>query len=181
MSVLQHILQVILVIVVEQFLDQLYVTKISDEAKVAALEYIGGANVDKYRSAVKDPKDILALYDITSFKDAKNGQEEKDVDLEQIKKQFGTNIYDSREIYYKANDRWYNDYDEAIAGGDNRDKKAPIYTKFSFSEAEVTKGYNAVIGLNSKDDMLDALTYAFGSSKKATTFYNILKGKKGYK
>ena len=165
----------------EQFLDQLYVTKISDEAKVAALEYIGGANVDKYRSAVKDPKDILALYDITSFKDAKNGQEEKDVDLEQIKKQFGTNIYDSREIYYKANDRWYNDYDEAISGGDNRDKKAPIFTKFNFSEAEVTKGYNAVIGLNSKDDMLDALTYAFGSSKKATTFYNILKGKKGYK
>lgn len=165
----------------EQFLDQLYVTKISDEAKVAALEYIGGANVDKYRSAVKDPKDILALYDITSFDDAKEGQTEKDVDLEQIKKQFGTNIYDSREIYYKANDRWYNDYDEAIAGGDNRDKKAPIFTKFSFSEAEVTKGYNAVIGLNSKDDMLDALTYAFGSSKKATTFYNILKGKKGYK
>lgn len=165
----------------EQFLDQLYVTKISDEAKVAALEYIGGVNVDKYRSAVEDPKDILALYDIASFKDAKNGQEEKDVDLEQIKKQFGTNIYDSREIYYKANDRWYNDYDEAIAGGDNRDKKAPIFTKFSFSEAEVTKGYNAVIGLNSKDDMLDALTYAFGSSKKATTFYNILKGKKGYK
>lgn len=165
----------------EQFLDQLYVTKISDEAKVAALEYIGGVNVDKYRSAVSDPKDILALYDITSFKDAKNGQEEKDVDLEQIKKQFGTNIYDSREIYYKANDRWYNDYDEAIAGGDNRDKKAPIFTKFNFSEAEVTKGYNAVIGLNSKDDMLDALTYAFGSSKKATTFYNILKGKKGYK
>lgn len=170
----------------EQFLDQLYVTKISDEAKVAALEYIGGVNVDKYRSAVSDPKDMLALYDITSFDDAKEGQVEKDVDIEQIKKQFGVDWYKAHEVYNKAKDNWSYNIEDVIDASTNptsREATVKNLTRWGFTDSEIIGGYNAIIGYGNakKDVQLELLTNYFGSKKKAEKFYGVKEGLKDYR
>jgi len=160
-----------------KMLDQLIADKgTSAKQDVALMEYIAGVDMSKYKKATSEPSKQLALYKIKN--DATKGKEN---DLEQIQKEFKEDVYGAREIYYKSEGDWNYNIDDVIDNGKNRDKKVSVYKKFGLSEEDIVKGYNATIGYNKKEDLMAALTDAFGSKKKATTFYNILKGKKGYK
>lgn len=157
-----------------KMIDQLVADKgTSAKQDVALMEYIAGVDMSKYEKATSEPSKQLALYKIKNDANKNN--------IEQIQKEFKEDVYGAREIYYKSEGDWNYNIDDVIDNGKNRDKKVPVFERFEFSDKEITQGYNAVIGLNNKDDMINALTYALGSKKKATTFYNILKGKKGYK
>ena len=160
-----------------KMLDQLVADKgTSAKQDVALMEYIAGVDMSKYKKATNEPSKQLALYKIKN--DATKGKEN---DLEQIQKEFKEDVYGAREIYYKSEGDWNYNIDDVIDNGKNRDKKVSVYKKFGLSEEDIVTGYNATIGYNKKEDLMAALTDAFGSKKKATTFYNILKGKKGYK
>lgn len=160
-----------------KMLDQLIADKgTSAKQDVALMEYIAGVDMSKYKKATSEPSKQLALYKIKN--DATKGKEN---DLEQIQKEFKENVYGAREIYYKSEGDWSYNIDDVIDNGKNRDKKVSVYKKFGLSEGDIVKGYNATIGYNKKEDLMAALTDAFGSKKKATTFYNVFKGKKGYK
>lgn len=160
-----------------KMLDQLVADKgTSAKQDVALMEYIAGVDMSKYKKATSEPSKQLALYKIKN--DENKGKEN---DLEQIQKEFKEDVYGAKEIYYKSEGDWSYNIDDVIDNGKNRDKKVPVYKKFGLSEEDIVNGYNATIGYNKKEDLMAALTDAFGSKKKATTFYNILKGKKGYK
>lgn len=160
-----------------KMLDQLVADKgTSAKQDVALMEYIAGVDMSKYKKATSEPSKQLALYKIKN--DENKGKEN---DLEQIQKEFKEDVYGAREIYYKSEGDWSYNIDDVIDNGKNRDKKVSVYKKFGLSEEDIVKGYNATIGYNKKEDLMAALTDAFGSKKKATTFYNVYKGKKGYK
>ena len=157
-----------------KMLDQLVADKgTSAKQDVALMEYIAGVDMSKYKKATSEPSKQLALYKIKNDANKNN--------IEQIQKEFKEDVYGAREIYYKSEGDWSYNIDDVIDNGKNRDKKVSVYKKFGLSEEDIVKGYNATIGYNKKEDLMAALTDAFGSKKKATTFYNILKGKKGYK
>ena len=157
-----------------KMLDQLIADKgTSAKQDVALMEYIVGVDMSKYKKATSEPSKQLALYKIKNDANKNN--------IEQIQKEFKEDVYGAREIYYKSEGDWSYNIDDVIDNGKNRDKKVSVYKKFGLSEEDIVKGYNATIGYNKKEDLMAALTDAFGSKKKATTFYNILKGKKGYK
>ena len=148
---------------------------------MAFVENVLKADMSNYKKAVKNDSDALYLYNVLNTKNAKNGETEKEADLALIQKRMGGNIYDAREVYAKANGSWNENVSNVISNGTNREAKVKTFKNFKFSDKEITAGYNAVIGITKKDDMIAALTNEFGSASKATTFYNILKGKKGYK
>ncbi|MBR5202652.1 MAG: hypothetical protein IKW45_05255 [Clostridia bacterium] len=105
----------------------------------------------------------------------------KEAQMNALSKTFGLSGTKLHETYYKANGKWNDSMDEAIESGENREKKVETFKKFKFSEKEIIDGYNSVIGITKKEEMISALTEVFGSKQKATTFYKILKGAKGYK
>ena len=149
---------------------------------LAILENVRSVNFDDYKKAANNNADkTLYLYSLLKSENAKGEQKEKDVDIEAIQKKFKEDVYGAREIYYKAKGDWNEDVSDVLENGTNRDKKVAVFERFKYSDEEITKGYNAVIGLSKKDDMMKALKKAFGNTSKATVFYNILKGKKGYK
>ena len=157
-----------------KMLDQLVADKgTSAKQDVALMEYIVGVDMSKYKKATSEPSKQLALYKIKNDANKNN--------IEQIQKEFKEDVYGAREIYYKSEGDWSYNIDDVIDNGKNRDKKVSVYKKFGLSEEDIVKGYNATIGYNKKEDLMAALTDAFGSKKKATTFYNVFKGKKGYK
>jgi hypothetical protein len=154
----------------------------SAKEDMAFVENVLKADMSKYKKAAggKD-KDALYLYNLMNTKNAKGDQKEKDADLERIQKEMKLDKYEAREVYSKANGSWNENVSDVIDNGTNRDTKVKTFKKFKYSDKEITAGYNAVIGLSKKDDMMDALINEFGDKNKATIFYNILKGKKGYK
>ena len=153
----------------------------SAKEDMAFVENVLKANMANYKKAAKNDAEALYLYNVLNTKNAKNGETEKEADLALIQKKTGGNIYDARETYAKAKGDWNESVSDVISNGTNREAKVKTFRNFKFSDKEITAGYNAVIGLSKKDDMIAALTNEFGNTSKATTFYNILKGKKGYK
>ena len=154
----------------------------SAKEDVAFMENVLNKNMTKYKQAAKgNASDAIYLYQLKQTKNAKGDQTEKEADLELIQKKMNKNLYEAREIHAKMNGDWNENISDVVKNGENRDSKISVMKRFGYSNKDITTGYNAIIGLNKKADMIDALTKAFGNKSKATTFYNICKGKKGYK
>lgn len=154
----------------------------SAKEDVAFIKNIVGIKLDNYEKAAKgDAQRTLDLYKIIGTDTAPKGGSEKDVDIKQIMTKFNVKEPQAREMYYKSKGDWSYSLSEVIDNGSNRESKVPVYKRFNFSESDIIAGYNAIIGYSKKDDKIKALARVFGSTAKATTFYNISQGNKGYK
>lgn len=106
-----------------------------------------------------------------------------------LQKTFGLSGDELHENYYKATGGWYDDLEEYIDKATDaknektRQARLDAFEKRKWSDEDVLAGYNGLIGHGNdkKEEQIAILTEIFGSKAKATEFYNIKEGNKGYK
>ena len=131
----------------------------------------------------------MLLYNLLNTKNATGNQEEKDVDIKRIQKEMNLSGREAREVYTKAQGNWcdsLNDYVKAGTTAKNRktrQERLDAFKKRKWSDKDVLAGYNGLSGYGNakKNEQIAILTEVFGSKAKATEFYNIKEGNKGYK
>lgn len=157
---------------------------------MAFVENVLKADMGNYKKASngKD-KDTLFLYNLMNTKNAKGDQKEKDADIERIQKEMKLNGREAREVYTKAQGNWHDSLNDYVAAGTDannrktRQARLDAFERRKWSDKDVLAGYNGLSGYGNakKDVQIAILTEVFGSKAKATEFYNIKEGNKGYK
>jgi hypothetical protein len=107
----------------------------------------------------------------------------KEEQMAALQKTFGLSGDELHESYYKSDGKWNNSIDDVVKGGTNRQAKIDVFKERKWSDEDIIAGYNGLLGYggDKKAEQIAILTEVFGSKAKATEFYNIKEGNKGYK
>ena len=128
----------------EQFLDQLYVSKLSDKEKVVALEYVNNVNIDKYRSILGSDSDILKAYKVFANDPEKV---KKSVNVEEMEKVFDDKVEAFAVTSALMGSKGYKDGQFNSGFGSNQIKRANNLVKIGWAPEDVARAANAVTGL----------------------------------
>ena len=160
----------------EQFLDQLYVSKLSDKEKVAALEHIGEVDVDKYSNVLDKDGDILKAYKVFV-----NGGSKAE-NVEEMQKELGGNSYEAFGTYSAIEGKKSYENGQFKGFGTKQLPKAEKLVKKGWAPVDVAKAASAVTGLSNylggknyrtKKAYIKALTAVGFTEKEANEFYSV--------